>query len=342
MQNNRIYYRLWNPAGLFNQVLSLETAVGVQHKSNANVILYNTATNANNFAIHSPNGYDTKYSKMISKQQKITIDDIFSWNSREHFTIKNEITKDCYAHAEKYNLSKFFLIDRDKEINNIKEFSSNRSPFYLSNNDMRFTNTLVSYSYFFYHRDTELDKSIESVSAKEEYVALAKKIAESLGDFDGIHLRLTDFPIFIYKVKDEMFNDAINSLNSGRKLVISTDDPDHYMLKNLNRSVIFLDNYIYENFYDDFKSLPFTDNIIFGLINNLVMHYSKDFIGTMGSTYTSYIQKNRVNKGLSPSWKFFNDLNYQKTGKYSWNNYPIEDGAKGWWREWEECLLIKE
>lgn len=341
MQTNKIYYRLWNPAGLFNQVLSLETAIGLQHKTNADVILYNVSNDAKDYKMSSPNYYDLRYSDMISLPQQITIDDIFSWNSKDRFTIMHGMIPDMLENKEKYNISNFFLVDKDKDKDNWTKFASNRSPLFLSNNEMNFTNTLISYSYFFYHRDAGLDSAIGSLSANDEYLSLAKKIAESLGEFDGIHLRLTDFPIYIYKVTDAMFNEAIESLDSGRKIVISTDDTNNKILNNLNKPVIFLDQYIYENFFDEFKALPFNDKVIFGLINNLVMHYSKDFIGTPGSTYTSYIQKGRVNKGLEPSWKFFGDLHYKKTDLYSWINYPIADGAKCWWREWEECLLIK-
>jgi hypothetical protein len=338
MKTNKIYYKHLGPRGLFNQVLSLETAVGIQHKTNTDIVFYD---DDKMFWMNKPSNYDEKYSEMISKQTIKRISDIFSWDSQNNFIFDSNITQNDLVNVNTYDMANVFLVDKNKNIDNIDEFAGTRYPIYFNGNDINFINTLVSYSYFFYHRDLELDKKISSVSAKDEYKDLAKKIANSLGDFDGIHLRMTDFPIYVYRVTEKMFSDSINSFNSGRRIVVSTDDPDNQMLKNMDSSAIFLDKYIYENFFDDFKSLPISNEIVFGLINNLVMHYSKDFIGTPGSTYTSYIQKNRINMGLDPSWKFFNDLDYKKTGKYSWTRYPIADNAKGWWREWEECLLIK-
>jgi hypothetical protein len=338
MKTNKIYYKHLGPRGLFNHVLSLETAVGIQHKSGSDIIFYD---DGKTFWTNKPSSFDKKYSDMISTEQNHTIDDLFSWESQNNFVFNYDITENELTNIRKYDMSNVFLVDQNKETNNINEFGGTRAPFYLDDKDLNLTNTLVSYSYFFYHRDIVLDKKISSVSAKKEYKDLAKKIADSLGDFDGIHLRMTDFPTYVYRVTEDMFNTAIASFDSGRKIVISTDDPDSDILKNIDKSTTLLDKYIYENFFDEFKALPINDEIAFGLINNLVMHYSKDFIGTLGSTYTSYIQKNRINMGLSPSWKFFNDLSYQKTGRYSWTRYPIADNAKGWWREWEECLLIK-
>jgi hypothetical protein len=339
MKTNTIYYNELGPRGLFNKVLILETAVAIQHKTNADVIFY---ANEHPFAINKPSNYDEKYKDMIYQQGSFKIDDIFSWDSQDRFIFDSTLRQNQLASVAECNMSRCFLVDKDKEVKNIDEFAGTRYPLYINTDSINFTNTLVSYSYFIYHRDKELDKKISSVSPHKSYLDLAKKIAISLGDFDGIHIRTTDFPIHVYAVTKEMFDEAVKSFKSGRKIVVSTDDPDSHVIKSLRSSAIFLDKYIYENFFDDFKSLPINNEIVFGLINNLVMHYSKDFIGTLGSTYTSYIQKGRVNMGLAPSWKCFNELNYIKTGNYSWTNYPIADNAKGWWREWEECLLIKD
>jgi hypothetical protein len=340
MKTNKLYYRYLDPCGLFNHVLSLETAVGIQHKTNSDIIFYND--NFNDFFLNKPSNYDNKYSDMIARLKKQRIDDFFTWDSQDRFIFDYDIKRDKLQNIKTYDMFNIFLVDKNKTIKDINEFACNRSPVYFDETEINLKNTLVSYSYFFYHRDIELDTKIGSVSAKKEYKELAKKIADSLEDFDGIHLRMTDFSTYFYTVTQDMFNEAIKSFNSGRKIVISTDDPESSILKGIDNSVILLDKYIYENFFDDFKSLPIHDEIIFGLINNLVMHYSKDFIGTLGSSFTSYIQKNRINMGLNESFKWFNNLNYKKTENYSWTNSSIPDKMKSCWREWEECLLIKD
>jgi hypothetical protein len=338
MKTNKIYYKYLGPRGLFNQVVSLETAVGIQHKADTDIIFY---TDQYPFAINKPSTYDEKYKDMISSPVLRRIDDIFSWDSQDNFIFDYNLREADIKDVKRYDMFEYFLVDKDKETKNIEEFASGRSQLYIDNKDINFTNTLSLYSYFFYHRDAELDRKIGSISPKIEYLNLAKQIAESLGDFDGIHLRLTDFPIYILTVTEDMFREAFNHLDSGRNVVVSTDEPDNYILKNLNKPIISLDKYIYENFFDEFKALPISDEIVFGLINNLVMHYSKDFIGTLGSSYTSYIQRGRANMGLTPSWKCFTDLEYKKTGNYSWTNYPVKNDAKSWWKCWEESILIK-
>ena len=243
MKTNKIYYKHLGPRGLFNQVLSLETAVGIQHKTNADIVFYD---DDKMFWMNKPSSYDQKYSDMICQQTTQKIYDIFTWDSQDRFIFDYDITENNLLNIEKHDMANVFLVDQNKNIDSINEFAGTRYPIYFDGSDINFTNTLVSYSYFFYHRDLELDKKISSVSAKDEYKKLAKKIADSLGDFDGIHFRMTDFAIYVYRVTNEMFNEAISSFNSGRKIVISTDDTDNSMLKNLGTSAIFLDKYIYD------------------------------------------------------------------------------------------------
>jgi len=52
-----------------------------------------------------------------------------------------------------------------------------------------------------------------------------------------------------------------------------------------------LDQYILDNFGKEFASFQYTDEVSFGILNNLVMYYSDKFIGTIGSTYSAYIQR---------------------------------------------------
>jgi hypothetical protein len=168
MEKNKVYYKLYNPAGLFNQVLSLETAVGLQHKTKKDFVIYNASNNLNGFAIFSPSNYSSRYSDMISPQQNIRIDDLFCWNSQDRFVFDDQLNKETLKDINKYDLFKFFLIDKDKETDNVKEFASNRTPLYINEEQINCTKTLVSYSYFFYHRDKDLDAQIRSVSPKKE------------------------------------------------------------------------------------------------------------------------------------------------------------------------------
>jgi len=86
------------------------------------------------------------------------------------------------------------------------------------------------------------------------------------------------------------------------KTVILTDDVNNKMFKD--KDVIFLDDYIVENFSEDFLSLPSQSEIVFGLIGLLVMCQSKEFVGTPRSTFTAYIQREMFSSKKSNIFSF--------------------------------------
>jgi hypothetical protein len=198
--------------------------------------------------------------------------------------------------------------------------------------------TLAWYSRFFYNRSNELDKILSSVKFKNEYVLLAEKIAMSLGKFQGMHLRLSDH-VKMFETTQEMFESWLSSFEKNEiKIVVSTCEPNHKMVQENKNRFILLDEYIVNNFRDEFLSLPFQDEVVFGLICNLVLHHSVNFVGTSGSTYSAYIHRNRNQKGIE-TWSFFDNPSKAEGIPYSWNNYPLDFGRKMWWREWGESKL---
>jgi hypothetical protein len=340
----RIFYKFYS-AGLINQTMSLEIAAGIHYKTNRPIILHNLSSNYAGFGerenpIHSPSTYCKIYSDLVSVNQYIRIDDIMSWQGKENFTFVNDEvdTLDNIQKIERLQLKA--LVDYETNSKDLELFLGHRESFILPQNEVHLTNTLNWYSRFFYHRDKDFDLKMKTVRFNQEYYDLAIKIAESLGKFNGVHLRLTDHIPNMYEVQLKLFEDAIDTFDKSLITVIATDDPKHEILSNTKHKFILLGEYIYENFFNEFKQLPFTDDVIFGLINNLVMHYSQDFIGTQGSTYSGYIQRCRINNGLPASWKMFEDLDYKPLGKYSWIGYNIDELAKSWWREWEESKFL--
>jgi hypothetical protein len=195
--------------------------------------------------------------------------------------------------------------------------------------------TLGWYSRFFYKRNDSLNKAISSVRFKKEYVDLANKIYHSIGEFQGMHLRLSDH-IKMFETKQEMFESWLdNFAQNNLPIVLSTCEPGHKMVQDNKHRFILLDEYIVNNFKDEFMALPFQDEVVFGLICNLVMHNAKNFVGTSGSTYTAYIHRTRNQKGIE-TWDFFDNPPKTIGFPYSWNGSPLEGGRKMWWREWPE------
>ena len=84
----------------------------------------------------------------------------------------------------------------------------------------------------------------------------------------------------------------------------------------------------------------FDNDISLAILCNLVLHHSEDFVGSAGSTFTGYIQRNRINNKKITSWKVFGEPEFIPEGPYSWNNFYRGDLERSWWREWEECILI--
>ena len=152
---------------------------------------------------------------------------------------------------------------------------------------------------FFANQDDEFLNKIK-VTFKEEYVNLANKIAKSLGEFRGMHVRLTDHAERTFSFSEKDFDKALK--NNDLKTVVLTDDVNNEIFKN--KDITFLDDYIVDNFSDEFLALPSQSEIVFGLIGLLVMCQSKEFIGTPRSTFTAYIQRDMISSKKSDVFSF--------------------------------------
>lgn len=135
-----------------------------------------------------------------------------------------------------------------------------------------------------------------------------------------------------------MFDRGIDSLGNNKKIVLCTDNGNSDVVRNSPHEFVMLDDLIINNFLDDFKQLRFKDEISFGILNNLVMHYSDNFIGTAGSTFTGYIQRS-INQNRDVGFKLFNEQEPVQSGTYSWNGHHVDTITKQWWREWKESRL---
>jgi hypothetical protein len=198
--------------------------------------------------------------------------------------------------------------------------------------------TLGWYCRFFYNRSPELNKAISSVKFKKEYTDLAKKISASLGNFQGMHLRLSDH-VNMFETTQEMFEGWLNNFEQNNlPIVVSTCEPGHKMVQDNKHRFVLLDEYIINNFAEDFKALPFQDEVVFGLICNLVLHDSTNFVGTSGSTYSAYIHRVRNQKGIE-TWEFFDNPPKAAGQPYSWNGHQLDNTRKMWWREWPESKI---
>ncbi len=322
--------------------MSLELATGLSNELNIPAIvhyaqykadpnLYNT----NSIAIFTPSRFYNKQREGFTNSEQfphlldlldfdadlIFIDDKIDSFKQEQFVIDNLLNN--YYYSNKPSIS-------DDEI----AFAEGRQRLPLDK-DLHVKLTLGWYSRFFYDRSPELNKAISSVKFKKEYTDLAKKIYYSIGHFQGMHLRLSDH-VHMFETTKEMFEGWLDSFgNNQLPIVVSTCQPGHIMVQKNKHRFILLDEYIVNNFAEEFLSLPFQDEVVFGLICNLVMQEADIFVGTSGSTFSAYIHRNRHQKGIE-TWDFFDNPPKAEGKPYSWNDYPLDLGRKMWWREWPE------
>lgn len=347
MSNKIISYKLYSPSGLINQVYSVELASCFSFLTDRNAIVYNVR----GIGPHKA-GIQTVATLRVP-------------DDRKHI-INNEIRPSVYDLMDVPNIDKFTLIDDntpphlDGDVQNaqlismyynvqpnIKHneeyFSENREELIINPNaHLHLDNgNLAVYSRMFFNRTPELDAHISKIQFRKVYLDFAKKVADQLGSFRGMHIRLTDHRQAYYYADEEKFVKGLQYFqDNSLPLVVSTDDRWEPYFKNYP-DTIFVDKFITEEFGQEFKYLPYTDEVTFAVICNLVMGYATEFVGTPGSTFTAYIQRNRMNRGLFEPFNLLwceKEVGYDPTDKpFSWNTYGIDTGAKNWWREWKEC-----
>lgn len=268
----------------------------------------------------------------------------------------------------------------------IGSFAGRRSTFVTIGDDLEHvpalsfsggpgSDTLSFYSYFFYldHSSQLLaHDALRQFKPKIEMTDFADRVASDLGSFNAVHIRRGDFKHTIgVTTRDRTPAQALEALDNhfDRKdrLVILTDeadDPFFHEIRTAYPDFVFLDQHILTEYGSDFFDLPAHDSISLACLSQLVAAESRDFIGTMTSTFTSLIQRKRGNRGKDERFKFlwnelpepddvlepgrhaFSDsvpldkgiMVEQYEGPYSWNRYN-ERFNPAWMREWPESFL---
>ena len=351
MHNDKLAYELYNPCGLFNQVASLENAVALSYAFKRDLILHNILNPVAPHAWFSKNrqGMFTKNYEyndragLTNKDKTPKITDLITFTPYADLVLFDDLIersarptflRDIYVNcSDDTENERYFSGTRRKLINPVGEAIDCRV-------------TIGWYSTFFMNRTYDIDLGLSTVRFKPEYYELARRIADSIGDFVGAHVRLTDNQ-FGYPLEPQV-REGISSLLD-YPVVIATDQPTHPAVAA--QKGLILEKYIEQNFYNDFKQMEFTDEATLGLVCNLVMHHAKDFIGSQGSTFTAYIQRHVRN-----DMKLFGEIPYEQAGPFTWNGYKIPDVTLDpqwnhgltkledprtftWWREWPEAKL---
>ena len=237
---------------------------------------------------------------------------------------------------------------------------------------------LSFYSSLFYLDDETRASTYQMLARmqpKAELTALAERVVADLGSFNAVHLRRGDFKVtYGVTTLDRQPWQAIEAMDHHFRrddlLVIVTDERDDPFFEDIRSTYprhVFIDHHILDEYTADFGALPHRDSLCLAYLSQLVAAHSRDFIGTMTSTFTSIIQRYRGNRGLDEPFKFlWNELPEagakvergshpisecvpldrgvmieEGEGPYSWNRYnPLINPA--WMREWPESFLLPE
>lgn len=333
-----IFYRLHH-AGLFNKLMSLEIALGLSEVTGKALVLYNSMEDTEK-PIDTPSlteGLDLGKRSSILRDKIPSLFDLIDYPEhliKEKINLK-EVSK---FFSNEVVISGKSLHDRYvvvSDTGNKKDFGVNRDELAIIPGETYHfkTYTLAAYSRFFFGRSKELDRILASIKFKQEYVNFAKMVADFLGDFNGIHLRLGDHKQN-YNVSEKDFADAVVDLSS-KKVVVLTDEVRNPML--LNKDIILLDDVIVDNFSAEFSLLPNRSEVAYGLVCALVMTYSNDFIGTLGSTFSNYIYRERLQQ-KHIRFKYLGVPEEEHGQPFSWNTKTLE-GYGSISREWPESKL---
>ncbi len=343
-RKNKIIYWKIHTAGLINQMMSVETGAGVAFMEKSNLYFYKTNIDKNR-TIHPSGIIPQKRRALYQNSQLPTIFDLIDIPNEISYSINKEhnLSPDKKNECIEFNdiLGYYY---KCKDGPNEDSFSEGRRVIPSSElKDMNFVlYAFAFYSRFFFNRTSELDYFFSRLVFKKPYLDLAEKIGKSIGTFRGMHIRLTDH--------SNKYDASPNNISKGQDyfvdtnlpLIVSTDDKDTVTLKT-GIKCKFIDDIITENFSKEFMELPFHNEVVFGLISLLSMSYAQEFVGTPGSTFSSYIHRLRINRNLDDKLHYIRSGrscdNYVQNGPFSWNGYEMHRNVKSWWREWKECKL---
>ena len=313
-------------AGLINQLMSIENASIISSILDSSVL------------VHDNRGLDSNWRKIDERRTDLIgnhfpkINDLIV--SKNSILFEDKKLKDESICLPEQRVESFFKtaisVDGSKPD---EQFLDGRDWIRLDRSlHYRFVETLGWYSIVFWNINN-LETSDFEIKFKQEYIDFASKISKELGEFSSIHIRGKDIAK-IYESKPLDIDEAVEGLR-GENVVIITDEQNLGEIKS-GKNITNLNDFIIDNFLDEFLNLPFHDETTFGLICLLVACNSKDFSGTFGSTYSGYIHRQMRIKDGEYEYKFVGHKASRVNGKNPWylcSDLPIE--TKVWCREWQ-------
>lgn len=221
--------------------------------------------------------------------------------------------------------------------------------------------SLSFYSYFFFARPAlrrQLHAVLRGVRPRRPYVELGATIAFDLGQFNALHLRRSDLTLGIPAYGDvtpeQVADNAAEIMATDEPLLVCSEvngaDPLFDPLKSRFRDITFANDIILGDHRDGFYSLPRHEDNALGLVTQAIAGRANRFVGTIGSTFTGMIQRERLHRDPNERFLFTADFTpdgpqftngeflERQDGCYSWNRigYAMSPDVLSWVREWPE------
>lgn len=217
-----------------------------------------------------------------------------------------------------------------------------------------------SVAFFFLLGREEKRRLLRSVAVRyrPDIEALAKRIAQDVGKYNAVHVRLSDFVAYEedgYALKTERFRDYLEKVLPDRSLpvLVATDAlyEKEAIVSTLDGfTTIFIDELIFDDYLDSYRSLDFCDYNVLTALNQILCGDGQTFVGTYRSTVTGIIHRlrqerigdrefnfwpeDRIQKLLSADFKLTPD----RSGFFDWNRFSLLSETHqqtAWMREWD-------
>lgn len=217
------------------------------------------------------------------------------------------------------------------------------------------------YSYFFRASPAVrrgLHAVLRGVRPRRPYVELASSIARDLGPHNAVHLRRSDLtigiPAYGHVTPDVIAGNLAAQLDTDETLLVCSEvdagDELFDPLRRRFRELVFANDLILGDHGERFFGLPRHEDNALGLVTQEVASRSARFVGTIGSTFTAMIQRNRLVRDADETFRYTADYTPPgpmfrngefieiAAGCYSWNRlgYSMSPDVLSWFREWPE------
>lgn len=220
---------------------------------------------------------------------------------------------------------------------------------------------LSFYSYFFFAepaRRRQLHAVLRGVRPRRPYVELAAALAGELGTYQAAHIRRSDLTVGIAAYGEVTPHDVATNLAAildvRQPLVVCSevDASDEFFdpLRSRFADLRFANDIILHDRSRRFFDLPRHEDNALGMVTQLLAARATGFVGTMGSTFTALIQRERLLRDPNERFLFtadftppgprFHNGEFLDTadGSYSWNRtaMAMAPDTLSWFREWPE------